>query len=491
MSTIADHAGTPPAKSGSFQQVLKLAFEMHNAGRHLEAEAMCRILLQLNPQDGQLLFLLGMVLHKLRRSREALEYLEQAAALPPPSARVFNGLGHVRQSLGEHAGAVEHYARAVELGLRAGDTFYSMGNACCQLGDVERAVSLFQAAVDLNPRDAASWNNLGKCLKDTNRLEEAIAAYDRALAADPEYYLARYGRTIVLLTAARMPEGFYEYNKWRNQRLKPREFPRPAWAGGPVPGQTLFLHAEQGFGDAIQDVRFVRQARERAGKVILECRPELKTLFAHSRCAEVVIAFGEDIPPFDCVASLISLPGLLDITLPTIPRQIPYLQAPPAALLPPAPPGNRKVGLVWAGNPEHHNDAARSLCLRELAPLLAAPRTTFYSLQKPVPARDQDDLPSPATLVDLSGRLPDFLATASVMGELDLIITVDTAVAHLAGALGKPVWTLLPFSPDWRWLLDRSDSPWYPTMRLFRQTQHGQWPAVIQRATEELGRFRR
>jgi len=492
MATLKDPVPGPPARPDPFQAVLKVAFDLHNAGRHMEAEAICRVLLDRQPHDPQLLFLLGMVLHRLGRDREALEHLTRAAGLPAPAARIFNALGLVHHALGEEARAVENYERALALGPPSAGLYYNLGNACYLLGDVERAISFFQQAVALDPRDAASWNNLAKCLKDCNRLEESLAAYDQSLAADPDYPLARYGRTIVLLTAGRLPEGFYEYNKWRNQqRVKPREFPRPAWRGEPVPGRTLFLHAEQGFGDALQDVRFIPSARARAGaaKVILECRPELKTLFTHSGCADEVIAYGETIPAFDCWTSLISLPGLLDTTLPSIPGQNPYLQAPPAPSLPPAPAGHRKVGLVWAGNPTHHNDAARSLRLAEFAPLWQLPGLTFYSLQTPVPARDAEAFHSAPNLMDLGGRLNDFLATATMVAQLDLIITVDTAVAHLAGALGKPTWTLLPFSPDWRWFLDRPDTPWYPTMRLFRQPHRGQWPPVIGRVVESLGRF--
>ncbi len=484
-----DPAPAPAATVDSFQQVLKVAFELHNAGRDPEAEATCRILMELNPRDGQVLFLLGMVLHKTGRSREALKPLEQAAELQPQSARIFNGLGHVHQRLLDLPRAVENYAWAIELGMQSAETFYSMGNACAQLGEVERAVSLFQKAVELDPRDASSWNNLGKCLKDCNRLEESIRAYDRGLAADPNCTMARYGRAIALLMAGRLTEGFREYNQWRHYRIPAREFPQPVWQGEPGPGRTLFLHAEQGYGDAIQNARFIPQARERVGRVVLECRPELKTLFAHSGCAEVVIAYGEAIPSFDCFTSLISLPGILGVTLDTIPHQTPYLKAAAGLPVPPAPPGHLKVGVTWAGNPTHHNDAARSMRLADLAPLLQTPNTTFYSLQLAVPTRDQACFRSLSGLLDLRGRKKDFLDTAAVVAEMDLVISVDTSVAHLAGALAKPVWTLLPFTPDWRWFLERTDTPWYPTMRLFRQAQRGEWAPLIRQVAEALGRF--
>jgi hypothetical protein len=300
--------------------------------------------------------------------------------------------------------------------------------------------------------------------------------------------MAGYGRAVTLLAAGRLTDGFREYNQWRTHGIKTRVFPEPEWRGEPVPGGTLFLHAEQGFGDAIHYVRFVPQVRERAAKVILECRPELKTIFTRCAGADVVIAHGETIPPFDYYTSLASLPGLLGVTLATIPNQVPYLKIAADGQLPPAPAGQLKAGVVWAGDPLHHNNAARSLRLEQFAPILQVPGIAFYSLQVPVPAPDETLFRSMSNLRDLGGQFKSFLETAAAVAELDLIIAVDTSVAHLAGALAKPVWTLVPLAPDWRWLLDREDTPWYPTMRLFRQKQRGEWQPVIARVAEELGR---
>jgi tetratricopeptide (TPR) repeat protein len=248
----------PDLDSSQFQSVLKGAFDLHNAGRHAEAEMVCRSLMRQNPHDSQLLFLLGMILQRTGRSLEARAHLEAAATLHPASARIFNALGFVQLHLKNPARAVACYDRAIELGLREANTYYSLGNACHQLGQLERAVRLFQEATALNPRDTASWNNLGKCWQDLNRLEESIAAYERALTLDPHYKLARYGRALSLLAAGRWTEGFREYNQSRSHGIAPRQFPQPAWQGEPIPDQTLFLHAEQGFGDAIQYARFLQ-----------------------------------------------------------------------------------------------------------------------------------------------------------------------------------------------------------------------------------------
>ena len=469
----------------SFDQSLKLAFEMQNAGRGAEAEALCRVLMKIRPQDAQLLFLLGMILHQGGRDEEAVEWLSLAAQYQPQSARIFSGLGCAYQKLGDHPRAAAAFETAKKLEPQSAAADYNLGNTCYQLGQIEQAAALFRSAVEKDPRDSASWSNLGKCLTELNRLDESIEAYNHALKIAPDYALARYGRAISLLTAGRLPEGFRDY-EWRWHLVTPRQFQQPEWIGEAAPGKTLFLHAEQGFGDAVQMVRFIPAARERVGRVILECRPELQTLFQFSKCADLVIPYGSEIPPFDCRLSLISLPRVLGVTLDTIPNRMPYLCAPPCKLLLPAPPGRLRVGLSWAGNPEHRQDAARSLRLEQLAPVLQVPGVSFYNLQQPVPAGDQACLQTMSASIQTGLQLADFLDTASVIAEMDLVITVDTAVAHLAGALGKSVWILLQHSPDWRWLLDRPDSQWYPTAQLFRQTERGEWKTPIARVAEAL-----
>ena len=472
----------------SFGQSLKLAFEMQNAGRAHEAEALCRVLMQLRPQDAQLLYLLGMILHKTGRERAAVECLSSAAQYQPQSARIFSGLGCALQKLEDHAHAAKAFERALELEPRSAATCYHLGNACYKLDQIERAIALFRQAVEIEPRDSASWNNLGKCLRELNRLDDSIEAYDRALEITPAYALAKYGRAISLLTAGRLMEGFREY-EWRQNPAMARLFSQPAWKGELAPGKTLLVHAEQGFGDAIQMLRFIPTARERVGRVILECRPELETLFQYNKCADVVIPFGTPLPPFDCRVPLMSVPHALGVALDNIPNSVPYLRAPVDKPLPSDQFGRLKVGLAWAGNPSHHQDATRSVRLEELDPILRAPGVSFYSLQKSVPVRDEPYLRSNAGLIHSGLTFTDYLETASVVAQLDLVITVDTSIAHLAGALGKPVWTLIQHSPDWRWLLDRADTPWYPTMQLYRQAERNHWEFPVRRVASALQRL--
>jgi tetratricopeptide (TPR) repeat protein len=467
---------------------LQSAFDLFNRRRFTEAEAACRKLVQTGPPEAQLFFLLGMALHQTGRDEEAVKWLAQAAQMEPSSGRFFHGLGCACQTLKNYRQAAEAFERALSLNPQSNPVCYNFGNTCHHLGNVERAVELFQKAVKIEPDDFASWNNLGKSLHESHRLDEAIAAYDRALQVKPDYALAHYGRAITLLTAGRFAEGFREY-EWREHFRNPRRFDRPLWKGERI-SKTLFIHAEQGFGDTIQMVRFLPEIRERAGAVILECRPELKTLFQHSQCADTVIAFGEAIPPFDYFLPMSSLPYALGISSSEQLPPTPYLRAAANDVQVSDPAGRLKAGLAWAGNPGHHQDAARSLRLELLAPLLNVPGVVFYSLQQTVPEPDAAFLRSVSDIVQTPRAFDDFLATAAFINTLDLVITVDTAAAHLAGALGKPVWLLLQFSPDWRWGLSRLDSPWYSTMRLFRQTERGQWPSPIRQVVEALQSLR-
>jgi hypothetical protein len=370
------------------------------------------------------------------------------------------------------------------------DANFRLGNECHQNGDFEQAVSAYRSAVNLNPLDADAWNNLGKTFKELNRLDEAIAAYDCALAVRPGTVVTHCNRAIALLAAGRLEEGWREY-EWRWQRFTQRGFRQPLWNGTDIPAETLFIQAEQGFGDAIQFVRFVKLARELAGKVILECHAPLRSLFEHSRCADAFTTVGEAPPAFDRYIPLESLPLVCGVTLDIVSNQMPYLSAPAIEGHPLAHPGHINVGLAWAGNPDHNDNEARSLRLSDLSPLFQVPDVRFFSLQTPVPRGDEQRLSSCSNVVNLNGQLTDFQTTASQMARMDLIISADTAVAHLGGALGKPTWTLIPYAPDWRWLLDRRDSPWYPAMRLFRQSKRGDWQAPVLEAAKQLASFRR
>jgi Flp pilus assembly protein TadD len=476
----------------SVNKLLCRAFEAYRAGRIEEAEAICRKLVPLAPHEGQVSFLLGMCLRRTGRGTEAAEWLQRAAKLQPRSPEVFNGLGSVYSDLRDYPRAAECFARAIEINPRYADAHYNMGNACQRMREYDKALGCYQNALRLNPRDHEAWTNLGNFHKQLNQFAPALAAYERALQLQPDFALAHWNRAIALLMAGRLREGFQEYEwRWRMNSpiFVPRSFSQPLWNGQPIREKSLFIHAEQGMGDAIQFVRYLRLVRPHAARIILETPVPLKSLFEQASCADLVVALGEAPPPFDFHIPLMSLPRLCQTDLETIPNGVPYLPAPACVDFPAVPSGHLKVGLTWAGNLSSEDLADRSIRLEELAPLFEIPGVIFFGLQAPMPPRDEPVARALPNLLNLGPHLSDFRRTAAVIGQMDLILSVDTAVAHLAGALGKPVWTLLMHSPDWRWFLDRADSPWYPTMRLFRQTERGQWAPPILRMAQELRRL--
>jgi len=324
-------------------------------------------------------------------------------------------------------------------------------------------------------------------LKDKGLLDEAIAADRQAIAINPNFAEGHFNLGIALLECGDFEQGWPEY-EWRQKcsefNASFRRFSQPLWSGEEFRGRTILLHAEQGLGDTIQFIRYLPMLVRRGGRVLVEVQPALMGLLRQMRGVHQWIPRGEPLPGFDVQCPLLSLPRLFATTVRTIPADVPYLLADPALVeswrqnLSTNVPGI-KVGLAWAGNPEHKRDAMRSISLDRLAPLASVRGATFISLQKGGSALQSDQPPEGLRLVNFSAELHDFADTAALMANLDVVIAVDTAIAHLAGAMGKPVWTLLPFAPDWRWLVDRKDSPWYPSMRLFRQPRIGDWGTVI------------
>jgi hypothetical protein len=328
-------------------------------------------------------------------------------------------------------------------------------------------------------------NNLARLASWELRLGEAMRLLDAALAARPDFPAARWTRAMARLQAGDMPGGWDDFEaRWSLPEVGPGPaIPRPVWDGTPLAGRRLLLQPEQGLGDTIQFARYAPLLAARGGTVVLGVQPPLQRLLRSLEAPGVtVVACGEVLPPIDCYLPLLSVPRVLRQGLGDIPAAAPYLVAEPAAVarwrrrIGAACGGALAVGLVWAGNPRHINDANRSLPPAQLAALAAVPGVRFFGLQCGPGRAVAPPLPE---MVDLAAGLDDFAETAAVLAALDLLISVDTAPLHLAGALGRPAWALLPAVPDWRWLLGRVDSPWYPSLRLFRQPRPGDWAAVI------------
>jgi hypothetical protein len=390
--------------------------------------------------------------------------------------------------------AIACHRRAIAIDASHATAYNNLGLAFETVGQTGAALAQYREAVALKPDYAEALNNLGNVLQSFRNYPEAIACYERAIASAPEYAEAHWNLGLAHLTLGDYSVGWREYEwRWRTLAFarERRNFSLRNWDGRDnLHGRRILLYGEQGFGDAIQFVRYAALVAGRGARVVLECRPPLKRLFEGVEGVEQTVSTGERRPPFHFHCSLLSLPHIFRTTLDTIPAPAAYLRAPADSLAKwQAVLGERhgmRVGLAWSGNPAHRNDRNRSINLRRLAPILSVPGVQFVSVQTDLREDDARALQSFPNLRHLGEKFSDFADAACVVSQLDLVISVDTAVAHLAGALAKPVWVLLPHAPDWRWLLDRSESPWYPKMRLIRQSCLGDWETPLHEARERL-----
>jgi len=406
------------------------------------------------PKDSQAYSNLITILLDQRKLDEALAYCQQGLTVQPANPQILNYTGMILQRQGKSASAIPYH----------------------------------QQAIALQPDYADAHTSLGIAYMDQGRFETAMDCFHQALTLDPTHAGASYNRGIVDLTLGNYPRGFRGY-EWRFKTgdFRPCPFQQPLWDGSDLKGKTLLLHAEQGLGDTIQAIRYAAIARQRGGRLILTCHEPLIRLLTTVPGIEQVIPLGHPVSDFQVYAPLMSLPHILGTTLDTVPAAVPYLKAPKSSLQLTSSAHTRlRVGLVWSGGHLYRNNPTRSCPLITFDRLIQLSDIAFYSLQKGMDQGNLLELGWETRIQALHDRLTDMAETAAAIAQLDLVITVDTSVAHLAGALGKPVWLLLSYLPDWRWMLDRQDSPWYPTMRLFRQTQPGDWNGVMERVELEL-----
>ncbi len=459
--------------------------------RPAEALADYDAALAIVPDRLDVLIAHGNVLHELQRFEQALASFERALAIKPDFAEVGNNCGNALWELRRFSEALAKYEYALALKPDYAEARNNRGNVLLALNRPAEALADFERALALKPDYLEAHINRGNALRDLQGPREAIASYDAALALDSDAAEARWNKALAQLALGHFAEGWQNFEwRWRRARALTRSFPVPQWRGEAMEGRTILLHAEQGFGDTIQFVRYLPMVAALGARVVLEAPDALKPLLEGLPGIVSIIARGETPPAIDLHCPLMSLPLAFDTTLDTIPAGVPYLAAPAAYAqkwaerLPAS--GQPRVGLAWSGNPTHRDDHNRSIALARLAPLLDLSGIEFVSLQRDI--RDADrralqDWPRVATAGD---EFADFADAAAAIECLDLVIAVDTAVVHLAGALARPVWILLPFVADWRWLLGREDCPWYPTARLFRQPQIGDWDSVMTQVRREL-----
>jgi Flp pilus assembly protein TadD len=486
---------------------LSRGFHLHRQNRVVEAESFYHRAVALDPEFKEAWMNLGLAILSQKRSDEAVLCQREALRLDPDSADAQNNLGMAHYTKGHIAEAENCFRAALRLRPDHANATLNLGSTRQVLNHVEEAEALFRRALTLGVDPGRGKSNLSLALMEQGRPEEAEhflleALAERphhaeALAERPHHAEARANLALALLTLGRLEDGWRAYeSRWEVEAMgaPAPALPRPRWTGQALNGETVLLYAEQGFGDTLQFCRYAPMVAAAGGRVVLVVPKALRRVMTTLDSVAEVLTEGEDVlPPFDYHCPLLSLPLAFGTRMETIPAAVPYLHADPvpwADFL--GGLQGLKIGLVWAGKSrvaQPHAvaiDQRRSMRLRDMTPLLNVPRCSFVSLQLGPPASQMQALPEGALLSDVRRGMEDWADTAGLIVGLDLVIAVDTAVAHLAGALGKPVWLLNRFDSCWRWFLGRDDTPWYPTMRLFRQTSRGDWAGVIERVRQAL-----
>jgi tetratricopeptide (TPR) repeat protein len=466
------------------------AISLGDLGRYEEAVAGYDRMIELKPGYAEAHYNRGASLQRLSRPEEALASFDRAIALKPGFAEAHCNRGNVLKGWGRFEEAMDCYAQAIALKPDFADAHYNRGVVFGEMQRLEEALASYDRAIEIAPDLAVAHNNRGETLKALMRLEEALASYDRAIALRPGYGDALCNRSLVLLMQGRYREGWplYEWRwKRRSAPLSARVFARPLWLGAEdIAGKTVLLHAEQGLGDTIQFVRYAKLLHRSGARVLLDVPEVLAPLMAGVEGVDAVLRKGQPLPPFDFHCPLLSLPLAFGTDLSSIPVEVPYLgvsEERKGRWRRHLGAAGFKVAICWQGNPDGKVDIGRSFPVRSFEGMAKIPGLRLISLQKKAGVEQLRDLPEGMRVEtlpeDFDAGDGAFLDSAAVMASVDLVITSDTALTHLAGACGVRTWLPLKHVPDWRWMLDRSESPWYPQHRLFRQRRRDDWPGVF------------
>lgn len=497
---------------------LEAALEHHKEGKVQEALTLYQTLLDRFPGHPQVLYCAGLACQDLGHLDRATELISRALTIDPGNGAFHCALGVLLKTRGKSHAALERLRDAQRRDPNRAEIFFHLGDTYMDLGTIPEAIACFREAIRLRPLLDEAWMNLGLCLKADKQLEEALACFQTVIDHQPNHVEGHVNLGLTHLLMGHYQAGWHAY-EWR-LKLEGEEFsvalealahhpPPPRWDGSCLAGKTLLVLSEQGFGDVIHFVRYLAPLKTTGARILLTAPlpliPLLQTLPSVDRLLPPprlgVAAFQSSVAQerIDAICPLLSLPRVLETRVATIPAPVPYLTADPEQvaiwqkrLAPHHTPRTLRIGLVWRGKPLHQSDPLRrrSCPLEALTPLAQQTGCTLFSLQKdPTPDGSPWHPPADMPLVDLKDGLSDFAQTAAALATMDLLITIDTAVAHLGGALGKPVWLLLPFAPDWRWFLDRDHTPWYPTLRLFRQTVANRWQEPVQQIVDALPSF--
>ncbi len=481
-------------ESASADRCRLTALALQKQGRIDQAISLYLRGLALNPSDAAAYRCLGTAYKTQKRFDLAVACFRRAVDLCPAFPEAWNNLGNTLTEQRDDVGAAACFERALMVQPQFAGAHFNLAQSLGRLGRFDEAITASRQATALSPRSAEFYNGLGMALYQARRVDEAIAAYDQALALRPQFAPARYNRSHALLASGDYARGWLEHEwRWKLDTVSAPAYPQPRWEGTNRPDDTILLDAEQGLGDTIQFVRYAPLVKQRVGTVVLRCQKPLVQLLTSTPGIDRVISQDEPIGAFDVWLPLMSVPFFFSPTLEAIPNRVPYLSENQELIhfwrerLKPI--DRLRIGIHWQGNPAFSKDHFRSIPLRYFEPLATIPGVCLLSLQKGV-GREQLAKGTTFPVLDLHLSLDEihgpFLDTAAILRCLDLVITSDTSLAHLAGALGIQTWLAVPSVPEWRWLLGREDSPWYPTLRLFRQNRPGQWADVFSRMAAQL-----
>jgi tetratricopeptide (TPR) repeat protein len=474
----------PRALDRPLRQALWLAQGHLQAEDFPAAERAFGRIVQAEPRCAEAWFFLGVVRQQDKDPAGAAANYQQAIRLAPDLAEAHNNLGVSLQDQGQIVQAEECFREALRLLPDYAEASSNLGNALQDQGRYAESIEAYREALALRPGFLDALKHLGNALRALGRIGEAMACYDAGLRLAPDHVLLHMARAMVWIQEGNFTRGWAEC-EWR---LRGKDCPVPActqplWDGSPLEGRTILVYAEQGLGDTIQFLRYLPRIAERGGRVVLACAAALVRIARSCPGVAEVVTEGSLVQEFACYAPLLSLPWIFGTTLETVPSEVPYLAADPERI---SHWRNEldtlkgfKIGVVWQGNPGHTKDRERSFPLEKLEAVARVPGVRLYSLQKNFGIEQIERNADRFLISDLGPRLDDLVDTAAAMASLDLVISADSAPAHLAGALGVPVWVALPFTADWRWMTGREDSPWYPSLRLFRQRVYGDWDGVF------------
>jgi tetratricopeptide (TPR) repeat protein len=485
-------------------EMLALGRTYFQEGNLALAEQFCREILRAEPNYADAHHFLGAIAYETGHFDQAVASIRRSLTLNPGCVEAYYHLGMALECQDQLEEAIASQKQAIRLKPDFADAWNNLGFTLKRQGKVDDAIASYRQAILHRPSYVQAHNNLGVVLQEQGHLKEALASFDQALRLNPAFDSAHWNRSLLRLLLGDFDEGWPEYeSRWTQPGNARRSFSQPLWNGSELRGKSILLHAEQALGDTIQFIRYAPLVKQRGGFVIVECQRSLMQLLAGANGVDRLLARGSALPEFDVHAPLASLPGIFHTTLSTIPNSTPYLDAGSRLKAKwreildnttAATAGRRTsdflVGVAWQGNPAYGNDRYRSVPLSFFSCVAQVQRVRLISLQKGPGSEQLSRWQGSSAPISLGHHLDEtagaFMDTAAIMMNLDLVISSDTAIAHLAGALGVPVWVALPLVPDWRWLLQRADSPWYPAMRMFRQTRLWDWKEVFDRIADEL-----